>query len=103
MFDGLRQIAHILSTLPLSKLSDDQRNQIKSSPDWLQLCSSVIELQVGIPLRAPFKKSLRDEHTPLPSSLTHSEFFLEDRGGEISSTTRGGTTITSYVVNDDFG
>jgi hypothetical protein len=103
VFDGLQQVAHILSTLPLSKLSDDQRNQIKSSPDWLQLCSSVIELQVGIPLRAPFKKSLRDEHTPLPSSLTHSEFFLEDRGGEISTTTRGGTTITSYVVNDDFG
>ena len=92
-----------MSTLPLSKLSDDQRDQIRSSPVWLHLCSSLVELKVGILLRAHFKESLRDGLNPLPSSPTHSEFFLEDRGGEISSTTRGGTTITSYVVNDDFG
>jgi hypothetical protein len=59
VFDGLRQIAHILSTLPLSKLSDDQRDQIRSSPVWLHLCSSVVELKVGILLRAHFKESLR--------------------------------------------
>ena len=87
--------------MPLSKLSDDQRDQIRSSPVYL--CSSVVELKVGILLRAHFKESLRDGLNPLPSSPTHSEFFLEDRGGEISSTIRGGTTITSYVVNDDFG
>jgi hypothetical protein len=47
-----------LSTLPLSKLSDDRRDQIRSSPVWLHQCSSVVELKVGILLRAHFKESL---------------------------------------------
>jgi hypothetical protein len=100
VLDGLQQVAHILSTLP-SKLSDEFSDQ---RDDIMQLYSSVVGIQVGIQvgllLRAPFKESLRDGINPLPSSVTHSEFFLEDRGGEISTTTRGGTTITSY---DDFG
>eukprot|EP00984_Skeletonema_dohrnii_P035096 scaffold34616_cov159-Skeletonema_dohrnii-CCMP3373.AAC.1 len=99
--DGLHKVAHILSTLPFSELSHDQCDQIKSSSVWLQLWSSIYATQLGLSVRAP--KSLRDDIHPLLSPPTHLEFFLEDRGGEITTTTRGETITTSYGINDDFG